>query len=71
MPSNAARHQQKENIMQANQTSTQSMLTRINTRKTRRFTSSKVPASKAAATTQQRKAAKAHTLALLFKIIFG
>lgn len=57
--------------MQANQTSTQSMFTRINTRKTRRFASSKVSSSKAAATTQQRKASKAHTLALLFKIIFG
>ena len=57
--------------MQANQTSTQSMLTRINTRKTRRFTSSKAPTNKAAATTQQRKASQAHTLALLFKIIFG
>lgn len=57
--------------MQANQTSTQSMFTRISTRKTRRFfASSKVSSSKAA-TTQQRKAAKAHTLALLFKIIFG
>ena len=53
--------------MQANQT----LSTRINTRKTRRFASSKTPTSKAAATTQQRKAAKAHTLALLFKIIFG
>ena len=57
--------------MQANQTSTQSMFTRISTRKTRRFASNKVSASKAAATTQQRKAAKAHTLALVFKIIFG
>ncbi len=57
--------------MQANQTPTQSMFTRINTRKTRRFASNKVSSSKAAATTQQRKAAKARTLALLFKIIFG
>ena len=57
--------------MQANQTPTQSMFTRINTRKTRRFfASSKAPSK--AATTMQRKAAKAHTLALLFKkIIFG
>lgn len=57
--------------MQANQTPTQSMFTRINTRKTRRFSSSKAPSSKAAVTTQQRKAAQAHTLALVFKIIFG
>ncbi len=57
--------------MQVNHTSNQAMSTRINTRKTRRFASSKAPAIKAAATTQQRKASKAHTLALLFKIIFG
>ena len=57
--------------MQANQT-TQSISTRFSTRKTRRFfASSKVSSSKAAATTQQRKASQAHTLALLFKIIFG
>lgn len=57
--------------MHANQTPTQSMLTRINTRKTRRFFASNKVSSKVAATAQQRKAAKAHTLALLFKIIFG
>lgn len=57
--------------MQANQTPNQFISTRFSTRKTRRFTSSKAPASKAAATTQQRKASKARTLALLFKIIFG
>lgn len=56
--------------MQTNQTSNQSMFTRISTRKTRRFFASNKVSSKAA-TTQQRKAAQAHTLALLFKIIFG
>ena len=62
--------------MQVNQTPIQSpiqspMFTRISTRKTRRFFAiNKAPTSKAA-TAQQRKAAKASGLALLFKIIFG
>lgn len=56
--------------MQANQNPPQSMLTRINTRKTRRFFASSKVSSKAV-TTLQRKAAKASGLALLFKIIFG
>ena len=49
----------------------QSMLTRISTRKTRRFFAANSKAPAKAATAMQRKAAKAHTLALLFKIIFG
>lgn len=57
--------------MQANQTPNQSMFTRISTRKTRRFFANSKAPSKAAATTMQRKAAKASGLALLFKIIFG
>lgn len=56
--------------MQANQTPNQTMFTRINTRKTRRFFASNKVSGKAA-TALQRKAAKAHTLALVFKIIFG
>ncbi len=56
--------------MQVNHTSNQAMSTRISTRKTRRFFASNKVSSKAA-TTMQRKAAKASGLALLFKIIFG
>ena len=56
--------------MQVNQTPNQSMLTRISTRKTRRFFASSKVSSKAA-TTMQRKAAKASGLALAIKIIFG
>lgn len=57
--------------MQANQTPNQFISTRFSTRKTRRFFANSKAPSKAASTTMQRKAAKAHTLALLFKIIFG
>ena len=53
--------------MPANQTT----FTRISTRKTRRFFASNKVSSSKAATTMQRKAAKASGLALLFKIILG